>query len=257
MPEAKITKLEPYRDDLDNEILYDGDLDLTVDITIKGARNRLVIAADANLASLKVLMAGDDGLIEIGGTPLKRMPLRFYLKCGYESTIRIGENIGTDTQVYISAAEGVTVHLGSDCMVAAGVQLRSDDTHALYDVRSGKRINPAHDIHIGDHVWLGRDVVIMGGVTIGNGSMLGLRSIVTRSVPNNCVAVGSPARVIRRNVVWERPELHYYRPGELDNGPVKRTEAFWNETDDSSVDNPAPVVSPAPRGGLRRLVRGG
>ena len=56
----------------------------------------------------------------------------------------------------------------------------------------------AQPIIIGDNVWIGHDCVVLPGVSIGNGSIIGARSLVVESVPDFAVAVGSPARVIRR-----------------------------------------------------------
>ena len=53
-------------------------------------------------------------------------------------------------------------------------------------------------IVIGDNVWIGHDSVVLPGVKIGNGSIVGARSVVTESIPDFAVAVGNPARVIRR-----------------------------------------------------------
>lgn len=52
-------------------------------------------------------------------------------------------------------------------------------------------------ITIGSHCWIGAGTVILGGVTIGDGTTVGAGSVVTKSLPARCVAVGSPARVIR------------------------------------------------------------
>lgn len=64
----------------------------------------------------------------------------------------------------------------------------------LDDPRSGK----PQPIRIGDRVWLGANVVVMKGVTIGNNSIIGMNSVITNDIPENSVAVGSPAKVIRK-----------------------------------------------------------
>ena len=56
----------------------------------------------------------------------------------------------------------------------------------------------AKPIVIGDNVWIGHDSVVLPGVQIGNGSIVGARSVVTESIPDLAVAAGNPARVIRR-----------------------------------------------------------
>lgn len=56
-----------------------------------------------------------------------------------------------------------------------------------------------HDpVVIKDNVWIGESVIVMPGVTIGYGSIVGAHSVVTTSLPEKCMAVGSPARVIKR-----------------------------------------------------------
>ncbi|MCB9992295.1 MAG: sugar O-acetyltransferase [Hyphomicrobiaceae bacterium] len=55
----------------------------------------------------------------------------------------------------------------------------------------------ARPIHIGKHCWLGAGVIVMPGVTIGDGAVIGAGSVVTRDIPANVIALGSPCRVIR------------------------------------------------------------
>lgn len=52
-------------------------------------------------------------------------------------------------------------------------------------------------VHIGKNVWLGGDVKIMAGVTIGDNVVIGAGSIVTKNIPDNVIAVGNPCRVLR------------------------------------------------------------
>ena len=106
-------------------------------------------------------------------------------------------------------------------------------------------MNVSRSIDVGAHVWLAKHCVVMGGVTIGDGSVIGFRSIVTRSVPNNCVAVGAPARVVRRDVAWARPETVARKPGELYPHEGEIPEQYWNLspeiTAEDSVDPPTRV----------------
>jgi acetyltransferase-like isoleucine patch superfamily enzyme len=52
-------------------------------------------------------------------------------------------------------------------------------------------------IRVGDNVWLGTGVIVLGGVTIGNGSVIGAGSVVTKNIPENAIAIGNPAKIIR------------------------------------------------------------
>ena len=62
-------------------------------------------------------------------------------------------------------------------------------------------------VHINDNVWCGDRVIVLPGVTIGEGTIIGAGSIVTRDIPPYCIAAGNPARVIKKwnkgKTVWE------------------------------------------------------
>ena len=58
-------------------------------------------------------------------------------------------------------------------------------------------LEQAKPITIGDHVWVGADVTILPGVTIGEGSVIGAKSVVTKDIPARVLAVGNPCRVLR------------------------------------------------------------
>ncbi len=248
-----LVDLNAYEDESGNRIVYDGPAlpDAAFKVTFQGKRNLLKIHAGAKIVHLSVLFSGDGATAEIGSTPKPRTGLRFTMRLGHECTVQIGENVGCETPTFIAVSEGQTVSIGQDCMIATAVELRADDSHPIYDVASRKRVNPARSIHIGDHVWLGKSVVVMAGATVGDGSVIGFRSIVTRKIPNNAIAVGAPARVVRRNIAWERPMLAARRPG-IDGVPKgeKLSAPWWNLSDDSA---PAAIESRTSRlFGLRR-----
>lgn len=223
--------LQPYKDDSGNEIVYDGvPVKGRVIVRFSGTNNRLVVAADAKIIELRAQFVGDGGSAEILPTSRPRTGLRFSLRVGHESHIRIGENVGSQGRTLISAVEGADVAIGNDCMLATGIEIRTDDSHPIYSVRSGKRVNTSESISIGDHVWLAKHAVVMGGVEIGSGSVVGFRSIVTGSIPNNCIAVGAPARVVKNDIVWERPMLARRRPGQTGPGPGEKSERYWKLT---------------------------
>ncbi|WP_405899697.1 acyltransferase [Streptomyces sp. NBC_00727] len=247
--------LDRYKDDQGNEIVYDGEVrHENIDIRFKGSNNTLVIDARADIKDLVVNFTGNNGRVEIAPTSEKRVGLRFQMRCGHESLIRIGENVGCAGRTFISAVEGVSVTLGTDVMLSRNIEIRADDSHPIYDVRTEKRLNPSRSIVVGDHVWIAKHAVLLGGATIGDGSVIGYRSIVTSSVPNNCVAVGSPARVVRRNIAWQRPVLAPRRPGEQYPRKGEKTEQYWNLTVDEDVVPASPVVRKKP-GPARRLFR--
>ncbi|TXI05142.1 MAG: acyltransferase [Rhizobium sp.] len=99
---------------------------------------------------------------------------------------------------------GNSVQVGDDLMSSWGVWIRTADSHGLIDLERGEIINSAKSIVIGSHVWLGQDAIVMPGAMIGGGTVVGARSIVTKSLPACCVAAGAPAKVVRESASWTR-----------------------------------------------------
>lgn len=198
--------LADYADGAGNTIVTGVRRDQHVAVTFKGRGNRLVIAPGSRLKRLSVTFHGHHGLVEIGANRTVGTP-QLNLRVGHGGRIRLGDDLSTTTTMFVSAVEGAAVTIGDDVMVATHVHIRTDDSHGIYDVSSRRRINPAADVTVGDHVWLGYEATVLRGSAIGSGSVIGTRSIVSGAVPNNCVAVGSPAKVVRRDIAWERPYL--------------------------------------------------
>jgi len=227
-----VKQLGEYASENGNEISYQGKgTNVPVTVRFRGSGNRLVVASDAKIVELVVDFFGDNGTVVIGPTTKPRTGLRFAIRVGHESSVTIGKDVGSQTRTYIVASEGASVSLGEDCMLASSIEIRTDDSHPIYDVRTERRINNARSISIGDHVWIGKYAAILGGVSIGSGSVVGFRSIVTKSVPNNSIAAGSPARVLRKNIAWERPKLNARKPGQSLVLPGEKSARFWNETE--------------------------
>ena len=89
------------------------------------------------------------------------------------------------------------VHLGDGVFLAPGVVLACPQ-HALVMAQRLHGISQSDPITLADGVWIGANVTVMGGVTIGQGSVIGAGSVVTKDIPAGVIAVGSPARVLRK-----------------------------------------------------------
>ena len=121
---------------------------------------------------------------------------------GEGNTVHIGANTSFGSGHLISGGKGTCISVGRECMIADGVDIWSTDTHSV--LQDGKLVNKPESIIIGDHVWIGKDVAILKGVTIGDNAVVGMRSMVTKDVPPATLNVGSPARVIREGIDWNR-----------------------------------------------------
>jgi maltose O-acetyltransferase len=89
------------------------------------------------------------------------------------------------------------VTIGDDVLIGPNVQLLTP-THPIDPDLRRDKWEAAQPITIGDNVWLGGGVTVCPGVTIGENTVVGAGSVVTRDLPANVVAVGNPARVVRR-----------------------------------------------------------
>ncbi len=121
----------------------------------------------------------------------------------FTPSISIGRNVIVNDDVHIAAIDGVTI--GDDVLIASRVFI-SDHLHGRYgsDPASDPRVPPRlrevcgnGPITIGRNVWVGEMVAILPGVTIGEGSIVGAGSVVTRDVPAACIVAGAPARIIK------------------------------------------------------------
>lgn len=75
--------------------------------------------------------------------------------------------------------------------------------HSIIDAETGKRINFARDVEIGERVWVGQRCMLLKGSHIGEGSIIGAGSIVAAAIPAQSLAAGCPARILRSGVTWD------------------------------------------------------
>ncbi len=94
------------------------------------------------------------------------------------------------------ALDVASITIGDDVQIGPNVQLLTP-THPVDPEPRRQKWEAAQPITIGDNVWLGGGVVVLPGVTIGQNTVVGAGSVVTRDLPADVVAVGNPARVVR------------------------------------------------------------
>lgn len=167
----------------------------TVEFTGDGARVEIGVGCIANNVSLQV---GQDAQVDIGAHCSLGLFEAYIHK---PSRLTIGAETGMGW-VRVLMHESATCSIGSQCLFSSGIDISVSDMHSIFDRATGDRINPAKPISIGSNCWIGEGVMILKGATIGEGSIVGTRSVVTGIVPAHCAAAGNPARVVRENVFW-------------------------------------------------------
>jgi len=89
------------------------------------------------------------------------------------------------------------ISIGNDCLIGDFVSIMDCDFHDLDPATRRTGGGARSPITIGNNVWISTGATILKGVTIGDNSVVGARSVVTRSIPANSVAAGNPAKIVR------------------------------------------------------------
>lgn len=210
-----------------------------IQVRISGANNSITIGEGVQIkGTLKIIVNGDnhsvsigekcvfngtnniltvanshDAKIEIGSScRFANLSITYRSQC----EIKIG-NMSTfsdKTRIYLHKNTKITI--GQDCMFSFDIVVQTGDGHTIFDLETGKGINysinesqePYYgEIELKDHIWVGRDAMILSGAkktVIGEGSVIGAKSLVKGVFPNNCIIAGVPARVLKRNIAWSR-----------------------------------------------------
>ena len=112
------------------------------------------------------------------------------------SRLNLGNNSFINSDCKIRCHENITI--GEDCAISHEVIIMDSDAHKLNGIKATK------PICIGKHVWIGTRVTILKGVTIGDDAIIAAGSVVTKSVPPKTMVAGVPAKIIKKNVEWEK-----------------------------------------------------
>ena len=114
--------------------------------------------------------------------------------CDYGYNIYSGANVYFNVNCLVLDAMKVTI--GNNVFFGPGVQVYTA-THPI-DFIERQKTEFAKPVSIGNDCWIGGNAVILPGVIIGNGCTIGAGAVITKNIPDNSLAVGNPARVIRR-----------------------------------------------------------
>jgi acetyltransferase-like isoleucine patch superfamily enzyme len=108
--------------------------------------------------------------------------------------VRIGDDVQVEGYFSVAAAKSVTI--GDGVLIGSNVAIRDQDHGMAPDRHRARQPLVAEPVEIGDFVWLGQNVVVLKGVTIGKNAIVGANAVVTRSVVEGAIVAGVPARQI-------------------------------------------------------------
>ena len=129
----------------------------------------------------------------------------------YGNHVHLGERFYANFNLVI--VDDMDVYIGDQVMIGPNVTICTTG-HPVYPLYREMGAHYSLPIHIGNNVWIGANSVVLPGVTIGDHTVIGAGSIVTRDIPANVVAVGNPCRVMRE--ITERDREYYFRDMKVD-----------------------------------------
>ena len=115
-------------------------------------------------------------------------------------SITVGKDVGLNAQTIIQSTTGNAVTIGDNCVIGQRCLVIGGGNYDISNRNDLIRTSPIVDdggVTVENNVWLGANVSVLGGVTVGQGSVAGTGAVVSRSVPSFSVCLGVPAKVVR------------------------------------------------------------
>lgn len=137
--------------------------------------------------------------------------------CDYGFNIEVGKNFFANYNCTILDVAKVTI--GDNCQMAPNVAIYTAG-HPVHPQTRNTLYEYGISVTIGDNVWIGGNTVICPGVHIGSNTVIGAGSVITKDIPDWCIAAGNPCKVIRQ--ITDADKKLYFKDKEFD-------EEAWND----------------------------
>lgn len=147
--------------------------------------------------------------------------------CDYGFNIETGKNFFANYNCTI--IDVARVIIGDNCQMAPNVSIYTAG-HPVHPVSRNSLYEYGISVTIGDNVWIGGSTVILPGIHIGSNTVIGAGSVVTKDIPEWCIAAGNPCKVIRK--ITEEDKIYYYKDRKFD----PEAWQYILETENSGTD---------------------
>lgn len=179
----------------EQEKMLSGELYCADDPELNAARHRAdLLCRQLNALPMSEIALRMQMLRQLLGQVGENCVINPQFRCDYGCNIRMGENVFINYNCVILDCAPVT--FGDNVFIAPNCGFYTAGHPVDYPTRNAF-LEFAKPITVGDNVWIGGNVVVLPGVTIGSGSVIGAGSVVSRDIPENVVAVGNPCRPVR------------------------------------------------------------
>lgn len=125
--------------------------------------------------------------------------------------VHMGKNVYANFN--LTLVDDGEIYIGDYTMIGPNVTIATAGHPALPELRQ-EAYQFNIPVHIGKNVWIGAGVIILPGVTVGDNTVIGAGSVVTKDIPSDVVAVGNPCRVLRP--IGEKDRIYYYKDQKID-----------------------------------------
>lgn len=168
-------------------------------ITLNGKNNTITI--QGNTYNTNILLVGNNNKLKIHENV--QVHNTHIIIRGNNCSIEINKDTTFGSSYIVCMGINNFINIGEDCMFADNVEIWNTDSHPIFN-STGNIINVSTPIQIGNHVWCGKNSTILKGVSIGEHSIIGMQTLVTKDIKAHTLNVGIPSRAIKENVNWNR-----------------------------------------------------
>lgn len=142
--------------------------------------------------------------------------------CDYGKNIEVGKNFFANYNCTI--LDVAKVKIGDNCQMAPNVAIYTAG-HPIHPATRNSLYEYGKPVTIGDNVWIGGNTVLCPGVQVGNNVVIGAGSVVTKDLPDWCIAAGNPCRIIRKITDADKRKL--FRDEEIDDEAWADIQRGW------------------------------
>jgi acetyltransferase-like isoleucine patch superfamily enzyme len=166
---------------------------------ISGKNNKINIF-NSKISNAHIRIKGNNNTLEFeDGFELRRGTI---ILMGINCSIRIKKNTIINGIRIVNVGVDNNIEIGESCLFSDNIEIYASDTHSIYNA-NGEFINQERPVIINDHVWVGAHVKIVKGVTVGEGAVIGMASLITKDVSERTLVAGNPPHIIKENIEWK------------------------------------------------------
>lgn len=184
-----------------NTINYSGSYLKKIKIEIIGHNNEIEIKNLSRLINCSIIIRGSGHKLIIDEKNyITNTDFSFVQD---EGTIKLGKrnHIGG---IKMLSGESKMISIGDDCLFSSNIEIRTTDSHSILSLETKQRINIAKDVIVRNNIWIGNSSRLWKGTIIDDNCVVGYGSMTNGHIPSNCLAVGTPAKVLKENIVWDK-----------------------------------------------------